>query len=89
MLQNLFLTLVFFTLSHFTLLVVLSLISLIAMRYFYVIWNDKLGASHERHLSLMMLIFLLISTILFITVVIYVVSILIINLPELRELMSK
>ena len=86
MLQNLFFTIVFFTLSHFALLVVLSLVSLIALRYFYVIWNDKSGASHERHISLMILIFLLISLILFFTVVIYVVSLLLIYLPELRQL---
>jgi hypothetical protein len=89
MLQNLFLTIVFFTLSHFALLVVLSLISLIAMRYFYVIWNDRLSASPERHISLMILIALVISLILFIIVVIYIVSIFIIYLPELRKLMGK
>jgi hypothetical protein len=89
MLQSLFLTIVFFTLSHFAILVALSLISLIALRYFYVIWNDKLGASHKRHISLIILIALVISLILFIVVVIYVVSVLIIYLPELRKLVGK
>ena len=86
MLQNLFLTIVFFTLSHFLILVVLSLIGLIAMRYFYVIWNDELGAPHVRQISLLVLIILVIMLIIFITVVIYVISIFIIYLPELRKL---
>jgi hypothetical protein len=89
MLQKLFLTLVFFTLSHFALLVVLTVISILAIRYFYVIWNDQAGAAHERHISLIILICLVISLLLFVAVVIYVSSIFLLYLPELRKLMGK
>jgi hypothetical protein len=89
MLKNIFFTIVFFILDHFFLLVVINLTSLIAMRYFYIIWNDKLRASNARYISIIILIFLVISLMLFIIVVIYVIIIFILFLPELHKLMGK
>jgi hypothetical protein len=89
MLKNFFFTIVFFILDHFLILFVLSLINLIAIKYFYKIWNDKLRASDIRYMSLTISILLVILLILFILSVIYIITIIILYLPELRKLMGK
>ena len=89
MLKNIFFTLVFFVLDHFLILLVLSLISLIAIKYFYKIWHDPLRAADMRYLSLIILILLVILLMLFISSVIYIITIIILYLPELRKLMGK
>lgn len=89
MLNNIFFTLVFFVLDHFLTLLVLSLISLIAIKYFYKVWHDTLRAPHMRYLSIIISILLVISLILFIASVIYIMTIIILYLPELRKLMGK
>jgi phosphoglycerol transferase MdoB-like AlkP superfamily enzyme len=89
MLKNIFFTLVFFVLDHFLILLVLSLISLIAIKYFYKIWKDQLRAADMRSLSLILTISLVILLMLFIVSVSYIITIIIIYLPELRTLMGK
>ena len=89
MLKSIFFTLVFFVLDHFLILLVLSLISLIPIKYFYKIWHDPLRAPDTRYLSLIVLILLVILLILFVVSVIYIVTIIMLYLPELRKLMGK
>ncbi len=89
MLNNIFFTLVFFVLDHFLILLVLSLISLIAIKYFYKVWHDILRAPNMRYLSLIISILLVVLLMLFIVSVMYIMTIIIIYLPELRKLMGK
>ena len=89
MLKNIFFTIVFFILDHFLILFVLSLISLIAIKYFYKIWNDKLRAPDMRYMSLIISTLLVILLMLFVLSVIYIITIIILYLPELRKLMGK
>ena len=51
MLKNIFFTLVFFILDHFVLGLAASLISVIAMKYCYRIWQDQTRAPDTRHMS--------------------------------------
>ncbi|OGR26544.1 MAG: hypothetical protein A2139_01570 [Desulfobacca sp. RBG_16_60_12] len=89
MLKNIFFTLVFFVLDHFLILLVLSLISLIAIKFLYKIWHDPLRALDTRYLSLIVLILLVIFLMLFILSVMYIMTIIMLYLPELRKLMGK
>jgi phosphoglycerol transferase MdoB-like AlkP superfamily enzyme len=82
------LTMVYFVLDHFLILFILSLISLIAIKYFYKIWGDKLRAADMRFLSIIISILLVFLLVLFIVSVMYIVTIIIYYLPELRKLMG-
>ena len=89
MLNNIFFTTVFFILDHFILMLVFNLISLIAMKFIYKIWRDKLRASDVRYLSLIILILLAIMFILFIIVILYVISIFILYFHEIVKFTGK
>jgi hypothetical protein len=89
MLKNIFFTLVFFILDHFLILFVLSLISLMATKYFYKIWIDKLRAPDMRYLSLSISLLLAILLLIFIAGVLYIIMIIILFFPELRKVMGK
>ena len=58
MLQNIFFTLVFFVLDHFVLWLAASLISVMAMKYLYRIWQDQLRAPDTRYMSLIITVLL-------------------------------
>ena len=85
MLNNIFFTIVFFTLDHFFILLIFNLISLIAMKIAYKIWHDKLRARDVRYLSLIILILLAIMLMLFIIVIIYVLGIFILYFHEIGK----
>lgn len=89
MLNNLFFTIVFFILDHFFILLIFNLISLIAMKFIYKIWNDTLRASDVRYMSLIILILLAIMLMLFLMVIIYVISIFILYFHEIGKLTGK
>jgi predicted permease len=89
MLKNIFFTLVYFVLDHFLILLGLSFISLITIKFFYKVWHDASRASDMRYLSLIISIVLVILLMLFIVSAIYIITIIIIYLPELRKLMGK
>jgi hypothetical protein len=89
MLQNIFFTMVFFILDHFVLLLASSLISLIAMKYLYRIWQDQMRAPDTRYLSLIILLLFAILLLIFIAGVLYIITIIIFFFPELRKLMGK
>jgi hypothetical protein len=89
MLKNIFFTLVFFILDHFVLWLAASLISVIAMKYFYRIWQDQMRARDMRHISLIILLLLAIILLIFIVGVVYIITIIIVFFPELRKLMGK
>ena len=89
MLNNIFFTIVFFVLDHFFILFIFNLISLIAMKFAYQNWKDKLRASDVRYLSLIILILLAIMLMIFIIVIIYVISIFILYFHEIGKLTGK
>ncbi len=89
MFKNIFLTIVFFILDHFFLLLASGFLSLIAMKYCYKIWQDQLRAPDTRYLSLAILILLTILLIIFLAALLYIITIIIIFLPDLRKLMGK
>lgn len=89
MLNNIFFTIVFFILDHFLILLIFNLISLIAMKFIYKIWHDKLRASDVRYMSLIILILLAIMLTLFIIVIIYVMSIFILYFHEIGKLTGR
>jgi len=89
MFNNIFFTIVFFVLDHFFIWLVFNLISLIAMKYVYKIWHDKLRASDVRFMSLIILILLAIMLMLFIIAIIYVMSIFILYFPEIGKFTGK
>lgn len=89
MLKNIFFTLVFFILDHFVLWLASSLISVMAMKYFYRIWQDQTRAPDMRHISLIIALLLAIFLLIFIAGVLYIMSIIIVFIPELRKLMGR
>lgn len=89
MLNNIFFTIVFFTLDHFFILFIFNLISLIAMNLLYKICQDELRASDVRYLSLIILILLAIMFIIFIIVILYVISIFILYFYEIGKFTGK
>jgi len=89
MLKNIFFTIVFFILDHFFLLLAFSLISVIIMKYCYRIWQDQLRTPDMRYMSLMISLLLAILLLIFIAGVLYIITIIIIFLPELRKLIGK
>jgi hypothetical protein len=89
MLNHIFFTIIFFILDHFILLLTGSLISLIVMKYCYKLWQDQLRGPDARHLSLIILILLAILLLFFLIGVIYIITIIITFLPELRKVMGK
>ena len=89
MLKNIFFTLVFFIVDHLVLVSAASLISLLAMKYCYRIWQDQTRAPDTRHISLMALLLLAIMLLIFIAGVVYIIAIIIVFFPELRKLMGK
>jgi hypothetical protein len=89
MLQNIFLTLVFFILDHFVLLLASSVLSVIAIRYFYGIWQDQMRAPDMRYISLIIIVLLAILLLIFIAGILYIIIIVIVFSPELRQLMGK
>jgi hypothetical protein len=89
MLKNIFFTLVFFILDHLVLSLAASLLGVIAMRYCYRIWQDQMRAPDTRHISLIALLLLAILFLIFITGLLYIITIIIIFFPELRKLMGK
>ena len=88
MLNNIFFTIVFFILDHFVLLLASSLISVIAMKYLYRIWQDPMRAPDTRYMSLIILLLLAILLLIFIAGVLYIITIIILFFPELRKLMG-
>jgi hypothetical protein len=89
MLTHIFLTIIFFILDHFVLLSAASLIGLIALKYYYKLWQDQWRSPDARHLSLIILIILTILLLIFVVGVIYIIAIIITFLPELRRVMGK
>jgi uncharacterized RDD family membrane protein YckC len=89
MLKNIFFTLVFFILDHLVLSLAASLIGVIAMKYCYRIWQDRMRAPDTRHISLITLLLLAILLLIFIAGLLYIIAIIIIFFPELRKLMGK
>jgi hypothetical protein len=89
MLNNIFFTLVFFILDHFSLMLIFNVLGLIVMKYAYKKWHDELIASDVRHISLMILISLAIILMLFLIVIIYVVSIFILYFHEIGKFTGK
>ena len=89
MLDTIFFSIIFFILDHIYLLLAGSLISLIAMKFCYRIWQDQLRSPDARHLSLIVLIFLIILLLIFLIGVIYLITIIIMFLPELRQVIGK
>ena len=89
MLKNIFFTLVFFIVDHLVLVSAASLISLLAMKYCYRIWQDQTRAPDTRHISLIALLLLAILLLIFIAGVVYIITIIIVFFPELRKLMGK
>jgi hypothetical protein len=89
MLNNIFFTIVFFILDHFLIVLIFNLIGLIAMKFVYKIWNDKLRASDVRYMSLIILILLAIILMIFIIVIIYVISIFILYFHEIGKFTGK
>ena len=89
MLKNIFFTLVFFIVDHLVLWLAASLISLLAMKYCYRIWQDQTRAPDTRHISLIALLLLAIMLLIFIAGVVYIIAIIIVFFPELRKLMGK
>jgi hypothetical protein len=89
MLNNFFFTLVFFILDHLVLLLASGLISAMAMKYFYRIWQDHLRPQGMRHISLIILLLLAIMLLIFIAGLLYIITIIILFLPELLKLMGK
>lgn len=89
MLKNIFFTIVFFIVDHFFLLLASSLISLLVIKYCYRIWQDQFRAPDTRYMSLTIAILLAILLLIFIAGVIYIITIIIIFLPELRKLKGK
>lgn len=89
MLNNIFFTIVFFILDHFVLMLIFNLISLIAMKFVYKIWRDKLRASDVRYMSLIILISLAIMLMLFMIVILYVMSIFILYFHEIGKFTGK
>jgi hypothetical protein len=89
MLNHIFFTMIFFTLDHFFIFLIFNLISLIVMKYVYKKWHDTLIALDVRHLSLIILISLAIILALFLMVIIYVISIFVLNFHEIRKLSGR
>ena len=79
----------FFILDHFLIVLIFNLISLMAMKYIYKKWNDKLRASDVRYMSLIILVLLAIMLVIFIIVIIYVISIFILYFHEIGKLTGK
>ena len=89
MLNNIFFTIVFFTLDHFLIFLIFNLVGLIVMKSFYKIWRNKLRLSDERYLSFMILMALIIILSLFLMVIIYVLSIFIVYFDEIGKFTGK
>ena len=89
MVQNIFFTLVFFILDHFVICLASSLIGVMAMKYFYRIWQDQMRAPDTRYMSLIIIVLLAILLLIFIAAVLYIITIIIVFFPELRKLMGK
>jgi hypothetical protein len=89
MLNNIFFTIVFFILDHFLLMLLFNLLSLIAMRFVYLIWRDQLRPSDVRYISFIILILLAIIFMLFLMVIIYLLSIFIIYFHEIGKFTGK
>jgi hypothetical protein len=89
MLKNVFFTLVFFILDHLVPLLASSLISAIAMKYFYRIWQDHMRPQSMRQISFIIWLLLAIMLLIFIAGLLYIITIIILFLPELRKLMGK
>jgi hypothetical protein len=89
MLKNIFFTLVFFILDHLVLWLAASLISVMAMKYLYRIWQDQTRHPDTRQISLITLLLLAILLLIFIAGLVYILSIIIIFFPELRKLMGR
>ncbi len=89
MLNNIFFTIVFFILDHFFIWLIFNVISLIAMKYAYKKWHDKLRSSDVRFMSLIILILLAIMLMIFIIAIIYVISIFILYFHEIGKFTGK
>jgi hypothetical protein len=89
MLNNIFFTIVFFILDHFVIVLIFNLISLVVMKYTYKKWQDELRSPDVRNMSLIILILLAITFILFIIAVTYVVSIFILYFHEIGKFTGK
>ena len=79
----------FFILDHFIMMLIFSVISLIAMKFIYIIWRDQLRALDVRYMSLIILILLAIMVMLFIIVILYVMSIFILYFHEIGKFTGK
>jgi hypothetical protein len=89
MFNNIFITIVFFILDHFILVLLINLIGAIIIKYAYDKWRNKLIASDVRYMSLMILISLASMLILFIIVIVYVMSIFILYFHEIGKFTGK
>ena len=89
MLNNLFFTIIFFTLDHFLLMLIFNITGLIPMRFVYKIWRDHSRAPDVRYLSLAILIFLVIMLMLFLMVILYITSMFIIYFHEIGKFTDK
>jgi len=89
MLDTIFFTVIFFILDNLFLLLAGSLISLIAMKFCYRIWQDQSRDLDARYLSLIILILSAIMLLLFFIGVIYIIAVIITFLPDLRKVMGK
>jgi hypothetical protein len=89
MLNNIFFTIVFFILDHFISVLIFNMIGLVIMKYAYKKWHDELIAPDVRFLSLLILISLLIGLVVFLTVIMYVMSIFILYFHEIGKFTGK
>jgi hypothetical protein len=89
MLNNIFLTTVFFILDHFIIVLIINVIGVIIMKYAYKKWHNTLIASDIRHIYLVIFILLAIILIIFLIVIAYVMSIFILYFHEIGKFTGK
>ena len=89
MLNNIFFTIVFFIIDHFVSVLIFNMIGLVIMKYAYKKWHDDLTAPDVRFFSLLILISLLIGLVVFLSVIMYVISIFILYFPEIGKFTGK